>query len=540
MFTFRKKADGTQEPVAHGPESETDAAYVDLTTMPLDRSLGQLLKEDICRKAVGVVIGQPSEDRLSMVVTDPGAIWIHELVEMATDHRFKPILLKGDENLIRLAWEFIYHTPSARQGESWAEWLEAKKFDSEDVGKAKVGSKEAEAAEITGSAVARADKILKEAIASRASDIHLETFEDCMLIRYRVDGVLRIMDEVRDPSEGRALIKRFKVMAEMDITNDRISQGGRISVEIGGKGYDLRVSCVPVPEGESLVMRVLGKGAFQTTLEDLGFSSLALERYRHFIEHPHGMILTCGPTGSGKSTTLYASLKSIARPDRKLLTVEDPIEYRMPGIIQVQVNQAPKEPDKRVTFASALREFLRQDPDVILVGEVRDQETAAISVQAALTGHLVFSTLHTNSAVGVVTRLKDLKVPTYTIAATLIGAVAQRLVRRICPDCAEKVEPTDEQRRLFASHGIEHLDLRAGQGCGSCRRTGYKGRLGIYEVFTVTDEVKELIEQDATSQSILRQATMQGMKSLAEDGLAKAAEGKVTVDEIQRVCSLRT
>lgn len=497
--------------------------------------MGQTLREDISRKIEGVCIGQPADNLVTVVVTHPEETYIYDLVEMSTDGRCKAQLLKGDPDDIQLALEYIYRVPSARQMEPWNTWLDSKKFSTEQLG---VVNKDGDGGqvEVTGAAVDAADLLIKEAISSGASDIHLEMFEDGLIVRYRQDGVLRIVNQYTNMSLARAIIKRLKVMGEMNITQDRVCQGGRISVSVGNLGYDLRISIVPVADGESLVMRLLNKGAFNTELSDLGMGGMEMERYAHMIDAPFGMILTCGPTGSGKSTTLYASLKSIARPDRKILTVEDPVEYRMPGIIQVQVNNAPKDEVSRVTFSRALREFLRQDPDVILVGEIRDEETAKIATQAALTGHLVLSTIHTNDAVGVVNRLKDMGVPPYLIASTLLGSVAQRLVRRLCSDCRVQEAPTKREREFFSRNGltVEHLYRPA--GCSKCRDSGYKGRVGLYEVFTNSETSRELIETDATAHALTATATAQGMKPLLQDGLSKVVAGMTSLAEIKRVC----
>lgn len=509
--------------------------FIDLRTFDIDRPLGQLLRKDISEKIEGVCIGRPDHNLLTIVCTQPQETYIYDLVELSTENRCKANLLLGDAETIKLAQEFIYDVPAALQHEPWREWLESKKFTDTALG-VSTGRGDEDQVEVTGAAVEAVEKLIKEAISSAASDIHLETFEEGMVVRYRQDGVLRAVNHVDDSQLSRAMVKRLKVMAHMDITQERACQGGRISVTIGQLGYDLRVSIVPVAAGESIVMRLLNKGAFSTQLQDLGLAPEQLVRYRHLTDAPFGLILACGPTGSGKSTTLYASLKSIARPDRKILTVEDPVEYQMPGIIQVQVNTAPKDPARRVTFSTALREFLRQDPDVILVGEIRDEETARIAVQAALTGHLVLSTIHTNDAVGVVNRLKDMNIPPYLISSTLLGSVAQRLVRRLCQECRQPTEPTPEQRDLFTRQGFEPGPLFQAAGCDKCRNSGYRGRVGLYELFVNSDALREQIERGDTAQKIFATARTQGMITLLQDGLRKALAGLTSLDEVKRVC----
>lgn len=508
--------------------------YLDLRTFDLNRETGQLLRKDISEKIEGVCIGSPDDGMLTIVCNAPEETYIYDLIELSTDKRYKATLLKGDADTIRLAIEFIYDVPVALRDEPWREWLQSKKFS--DTTLAVSAGQDEEKVEVTGAAVDAADKIIKEAISSGASDIHLETFDDGLIVRYRLDGVLRVVNQLTESALSRALVKRLKVMAQMDITQDRTCQGGRISVQVGDLGYDLRVSIVPVAAGESVVMRLLNKGAFNTQLHDLGMSQRQLERYKNLIDAPFGLILTCGPTGSGKSTTLYASLKSIHRPDRKILTVEDPVEYQMPGIIQVQVNTAPKDPARRVTFSTALREFLRQDPDVILVGEIRDEETARIAIQAALTGHLVLSTIHTNDAVGVVNRMRDMNIPPYLISSTLLGSVAQRLVRRLCEECRLKSDPTPEETAVFQRHEIEPGPVWRAKGCPRCRGTGYKGRVGLYEVMVNSERLREQVEQNATAQAIAATARAQGMVTLLVDGLQKALAGMTSLEEVKRVC----
>ncbi len=509
--------------------------FVDLKVLELDRTVGQILRHDIAQKIEGVCIGRPDDNLLTVVVTHPEETYIYDLIDLSSDHQYKASLLRGDPETIKLALEYIYEVPAARQTEPWKVWLESKRFSEHSLGLVSQDSSAGQV-EVTGVAVDAADRLIKEAISSGASDIHLEMFDDGLIVRYRQDGVLRIVNQFTDMTVARAVVKRLKVMAEMNITQDRVCQGGRISVKVGNLGYDLRISIVPVGAGESVVMRLLNKGAFSTELADLGMGGTEMERYQHMIDAPFGLILTCGPTGSGKSTTLYASLKSIARPDRKILTVEDPVEYQMPGIIQVQVNRAPKDPDSQVTFSRALREFLRQDPDVILVGEIRDEETAQIAVQAALTGHLVLSTIHTNDAVGVVNRLKDMGVPPYLIASTLLGSVAQRLVRRLCDSCKESESPNKDEMDLFERNGVTLERLFRAKGCDHCRKTGYRGRVGLYEVFSSSESVREAIEQDATAHRLTGLAKTQGMKPLLLDGLSKVMEGLTSLDEVKRVC----
>jgi type II secretory ATPase GspE/PulE/Tfp pilus assembly ATPase PilB-like protein len=514
---------------------------IDLKTLDLKRETGKILSEDISRKIDGIVIGVPDEQTLVIAVKDPEQIYIYDTVSYITRHKYHDVkLLQADPEFIDLAIEYVYNLPKVLYDKSWKEWLEQKKFSGQKLNlELKQDSTTGKPAkEVTGSVIDKANQIIIEAISVGASDIHLETYDDSLAVRYRIDGVLHIVDVIQDLAEARALVKRIKIMANMDIAQDRVTQGGRISVKVADKAFDLRISIVPVPSGESIVMRLLNKGAFDMSLETLGFDEQQLKIYRRMISHPYGIILCCGPTGSGKSTTLYASLKEINRPDRKLLTVEDPIEYQMPGIVQVQVNLAPREEEKKVTFAKALREFLRQDPDVILVGEIRDEETASISVKAAQTGHLVFSTIHTNDAVGIINRLKDMNVVPYLISDTLIGGIGQRLVRKLCPSCRQPAEYPEDFKEIIEKNNIKTLTFFKSTGCDNCRKTGYRGRLGLYEMLVVDEEIRDMIETGATRGEIQRKVRMKGMKTLLEDGVLKASQGITSPGEVKRVCMM--
>jgi general secretion pathway protein E len=324
-----------------------------------------------------------------------------------------------------------------------------------------------------------------------------------------------------------AVSSRIKLLSQMNIAERRLPQDGRIKVSSSGRNIDIRVSTIPTVYGESVVMRLLDKEASFITLEDIGFDRVILDIYEEVIKKPYGMILITGPTGSGKSTTLYASLAKINSSEKKIITVEEPVEYLMPGINQIQVR-----PKIGLTFASGLRHIVRQDPDIIMVGEVRDMETASIAIHAALTGHLLFSTLHTNDAPGAITRLMDMGVENYLVASTLVCVMAQRLVRRICPHCKVKEElSADVLRRI----GGEIREVWTGRGCEACSGTGYKGRIGIFEVLPISGPVRELIMKRATSKELKDKAVELGMRSLREDGIEKVKRGITTIDEVLRV-----
>ncbi|MBA5762877.1 type II secretion system ATPase GspE [Vibrio sp. 404] len=370
--------------------------------------------------------------------------------------------------------------------------------------------------------------MLGEAIKEGASDIHIETFEKSLAIRFRVDGVLR---DVLSPSRKLAplLVSRVKVMAKLDIAEKRIPQDGRISLRIGGRAVDVRVSTMPSSHGERVVMRLLDKNATRLDLHSLGMKPHTHQQFRSMIDRPHGIILVTGPTGSGKSTTLYAGLQELNSNERNILTVEDPIEFDIDGIGQTQVN-----PKVDMTFARGLRAILRQDPDVVMVGEIRDLETAQIAVQASLTGHLVMSTLHTNTAIGAITRLRDMGIEPFLISSSLLGVLAQRLVRTLCPQCKQSYQADTAQKALFGLASDEELTLYKPVGCEKCSGKGYRGRSGIYELLVVDEQVQELIHNEAGEQAI-EKAIRPKTPAIRGDGLEKVRQGITSLEEVMRV-----
>ncbi len=370
--------------------------------------------------------------------------------------------------------------------------------------------------------------ILGEAIAENASDIHIETFEKRLVIRFRVDGILR---EVVQPKRELAalLVSRIKVMAKLDIAEKRIPQDGRISLRVGGREVDIRVSTLPSANGERVVLRLLDKQAGRLTLRHLGMNEQDRDHLERAVKKPHGIILVTGPTGSGKTTTLYAALTTLNDRTRNILTVEDPIEYHLEGIGQTQVNTKVD-----MTFARGLRAILRQDPDVVMVGEIRDQETADMAVQASLTGHLVLSTLHTNSAIGAVTRLVDMGVEPFLISSSLLGVLAQRLVRVLCNDCKRAYVADAAECELLGASLAEAPTLYHAEGCEQCRGLGYRGRTGIYELVLFDDALRTMVHTRASEQDMLRHARILG-PSIRDDGLRKVREGVTTIEEVLRV-----
>lgn len=371
--------------------------------------------------------------------------------------------------------------------------------------------------------------LIREAHDARASDIHLEATREGLRIRLRIDGVLT---ELPSPPRGlqAAVVSRIKLLAELDIAERRAPQDGRIRVRLESRELDLRISTVPTLYGESVVLRLLDQGGRPVSLEELGMSPETLGEFRRLATRAHGIVLATGPTGSGKTTTLYAALGLRDPAAEKIITVEDPVEYHLGGVTQVPVHTK-----SGVTFAAALRSILRQDPDVLMVGEMRDSETAGIAVQAAMTGHLVFSTLHTNDAVSAMARLTDLRVEPYMVAATVEGVLAQRLVRRICPDCRERYRPDPGVLRLLAHDAVCDMTLERGAGCADCRQTGYRGRTGIFELFAVTEEVKQALARSGDLTQLRVIAKQAGMTTLRMDGWRKVQAGITTVEEVLRV-----
>jgi type IV pilus assembly protein PilB len=386
----------------------------------------------------------------------------------------------------------------------------------------------------TAPVVRMVGSIVSRAVEEGASDIHLEAQAEEMLVRYRIDGVLRTVAAIPG-GLSREVVSRIKVMAEMDIAERRVPQDGRVSLVAAGHRLDLRVVTVPTVHGEGVVIRILDTSNAMRKLSELGFGGDTLERFTTCYRRPYGAVLVSGPTGSGKSTTLYGALHSLNTGDRKIITVEDPVEYRLAGINQVQVNHKAG-----LTFATGLRALLRSDPDVIMVGEVRDGETAQIMMQAALTGHLVMATIHTNDAASALTRLTEMGVEPFLSASGVLGVLAQRLARRLCMECRKEVKVPAAQLREFANtaslpEGVtDPATIYQSTGCSACRQTGYKGRLGIYEMLTMSEEIERLTAASAPSSEIRRQARREGMRTMREDGVMKVLTGQTTLNELAR------
>lgn len=381
-------------------------------------------------------------------------------------------------------------------------------------------------------AIRLVDQLLQAGVQLKASDIHIDPQETKVLIRYRIDGVLRT-ERTLPKQFQNSLIARVKILANLNITETRLPQDGRIKTNVDRSPVDLRISILPTVYGEKIVIRILDLSNAMSTIEDLGFNKINAKKYKELIDQPSGLILITGPTGSGKSSTLYASLNRLNTDDVNIITVEDPVEYQIEGLNQVQVNS-----NIGLTFSKGLRSILRQDPNIVMVGEIRDSETAEIAIRASLTGHLVLSTLHTNSAIATIPRLFDMDVEPYLVVSSLSGVVAQRLVRKVCRDCREAYDPTEMERAHFEKRGLEPKTIYRGVGCDSCQNTGYRGRMAIQEVLVIDDEIRTMMMNNGSMDQVRRYALKQGMLFLLDDGLLKAMQGLTTLEEVLRVAKV--
>ncbi|MEA3278174.1 MAG: type II secretion system ATPase GspE [Pseudomonadota bacterium] len=461
-------------------------------------------------------------ERVEVVLADPTDSFIMQALEMAVGKSVTPWV--GLPSEIEAAQQRLYEQEEKDRGEDDLDAAMGE-VNEEDIEHLKDLASEAPVIRLV-------NQVIQRAVESRASDIHIEPFADELKVRYRIDGILKEVDSPPARSTA-AVISRIKIMSKLNIAERRLPQDGRIPLRVQGKELDLRVSTVPTMFGESVVMRLLDKESVRFDLDSLGFDGSPRERLQEVLDMPYGIFLVTGPTGSGKSTTLYTALSRLNTQERKIITVEDPVEYQLAGINQIQV-----KPQIGMTFAGALRSIVRQDPDIIMVGEMRDLETARIAVQSALTGHLVLSTLHTNDAASGVTRLLDMGVDDYLLTSTINGILAQRLVRRLCPICREPYQPLPELAAKFRrveGGGRSDVVLHRAVGCDQCNGTGYRGRMVITEVLIMTDRVRQAVLSHATATEIQRLAVEEGMLTMYDDGLRKALEGRTTVEEVMRV-----
>jgi len=506
---------------------------ITLSQLDIDPEVVRLVPPQIARK-YEVLPVKRTGNALTLAMADPTNVFALDDVAFMTNLQVLPVV--ASQGAIRQAIERIYE-PQASALSEVITAMEGEAPDvevvegGEDVTPSKVDIFELKDASEEAPVVKLVNLILTDAIRRGASDIHLEPYEKVFRVRYRIDGVLHEMMAPPKRLEA-ALLSRVKIMANLDIAERRLPQDGRIKIRYSSREIDLRVSSLPTIFGEKIVMRILDKEALTLDLAKLGFDDWSMENFKKVIHQPYGMILITGPTGSGKTTTLYSAIHTINSPDINIMTAEDPVEYNLKGINQVQINEEIGR-----TFAAVLRSFLRQDPDVILVGETRDLETAQIAIRAALTGHLVFSTLHTNDAPGTIARLQDMGIPPFLVASSVLLVMAQRLARRVCKECRDPYEADEESLTPYGHvpQGLGKVTIYKGKGCQACNFTGMKGRTAIYEVMPVTPEIRELILRGASSTELRDLATQQGMKTLRQAGLLKVLEGQTTAEEILRV-----
>ncbi len=509
----------TDEELASAKASLLGVPYVDLNNYRLDKELVKLLPEKVARK-YSVMPLFSTGTALSLGMVDPQNIVAIDQVRKLTNFDVvDPILISvsGFQAALNTYYRAygsmadIVKTLEKEKTPSMSETLLGEITEQTPVSKL-------------------VESLMLQAVQTRASDIHVEPEETIVSVRFRVDGLLKHITTFPLTIQS-AVVSRIKILAGMDITETRKPQDGKIRLDLEGKDLDIRVSTFPTLFGENVVLRLLDKRAMLPNLVDLGFSKEHLDRFTKLIAQPHGIILVTGPTGSGKTTTLYASLSKINSEEKNIVTIEDPVEYVLPRVRQTQVN-----PKAGITFANGLRGFLRQDPDIMMVGEIRDRETVEMAIQSALTGHLVFSTLHTNDAPSALARLIDMGAEPFLLSSSVIGVLAQRLVRVNCVKCREPFRPSPA---VLKSVGIpEDTQLMRGKGCSKCNQTGFSGRIGIFELLFITDEIKSLVDARSSAPEIRKKAVEQGMKTLRQDGLEKALRGVTTLEEVLRVTEI--
>jgi type IV pilus assembly protein PilB len=502
--------------------------FVDLTALTVPAEVVALLPESVARENTIFALAE-NGGTLRIATSDPTDIDTQEKLRFILNREVEMALAPRDQIV-----EAINRHYGVSDGESADSMLQEFTDTAIDFTETAVEQDAAAGGqeEMSDAPVVKlVNLIITEAVQLRASDIHIEPFEDRVRIRYRIDGRLVERDNPPRRLLG-AILSRIKILSKLDIAERRRPQDGRIKLTADGKDYDLRVSVLPTNHGQSVVMRILDKDNIRVGIRQLGLSENDFRQFKNLIRRPNGIILVTGPTGSGKTTTLYASLNELNRPDTKIITAEDPVEYYLAGINQVEIKHSIG-----LDFARVIRSMLRQAPNVILVGEMRDTETAQMGIQASLTGHLVFSTLHTNDAPGAITRMIDMGVPAYLVASSIIAVLAQRLVRVNCPKCKQPHQPLDTQIEAagITPEMLKGATFMKGRGCSNCQKSGYKGRLGIFELMVMTSKIRELAFQGAPTQEIRRAAVGHGMAVMFDDGVQKALRGVTTLDEVFRV-----
>jgi len=508
--------------------------FVELETYPVDVTVTKLVGQEICRRYKAIPISRPN-GKVVVAMKDPNDIYAIDPLRLVIGADIEPVLAEEEDIFAAIARYFADDTNTQEAFNTALKEIDVDNIEvttaSNQNANEEVGGDQLRELVDEAPVVRLANLILGQAVKDGASDIHIEPTREGIRVRYRVDGILRETMQLPKKVQS-ALISRIKIMSTMDIAEKRAPQDGRISLMIDGKQWDFRVSTLPSAFGEKVVLRVLDKSAIGVGLHRLGIMPKTLEQFENLITRTYGIILVTGPTGSGKSTTLYSVLSKLNSTEKNILTIEDPVEYELGGLTQVGVN-----PRAGLTFASGLRCMLRQDPNIIMVGEIRDSETALIAVEAALTGHLVLSTLHTNDAPGAIARLLDMGVEPFLIASALCGVLAQRLCRVICPRCKVSYQPPmDAVRRLgISQESTQGVKFYRGRGCDFCKGTGYKGRTGIYELMAINDEIRDLALERASSQKVKEAAIRNGMITLKSDATEKVLLGMTSLEETLRV-----
>ncbi len=514
---------------------------VNLADMEVDMDVVKVIPETTARRHKATPFAK-EENVLFVAMVDPRDFFAVEDIQLRTGFEVQPYLaLPADITaLLDKAYGVTTNAGQSVTEVSVEEIMKGVNAGSaeDDITLGKIEEQVSDVADVSADAPEvekLVNAIILGALQQKASDIHIEPFEKKLALRYRIDGNLREAAFSLPFSYRNALLAKIKIMTnQMDITEHRKPQDGRIQVTAKGNPIEFRVNIVPTVFGESCCMRVLDRSSIKVDMDKMGFLPDTLTLLKEILQRPYGLVLVCGPTGSGKSTTLYGALNSINTPDMKILTAENPVEYNLPGIIQVNVNQ-----EIGFDFAMAMRAFLRQDPDVVMIGEIRDKETAQIAMEAAMTGHLVFSTIHTNDAPSAVARLHEMGAPSFMVSSAVEAVLAQRLVRRICKDCKEPVKPTPEITKIFEDSKVDvsKATFFKGKGCGTCNLTGYKGRVPVHELLVISPEIRRLILTEVASGPIRELAVKQGLRGLFQDGLSKVAQGHTTVEEIVAVCN---
>jgi type IV pilus assembly protein PilB len=515
------------EDIARALAEQHGLEYVNLTEVVIPPSVVELVPESVARENVILPLSE-ADGELMVAVHDPLDYETLDKLRFILNRRITPVL--APKEAISEAINRYYGQTVGESADSMLQEFTDTAIDFTET-EAETAAAQDDLDEASAPIVKLVHLIIAEAVQLRASDIHIEPFEDRVRVRYRIDGLLVERDSPPKRLLG-AILSRIKILAKLDIAERRRPQDGRIKVTVGEKELDLRVSVIPSVHGQSVVMRILDKDSIKVGLRQLGFSEEDYLRIKQLIQRPNGIILVTGPTGSGKTTSLYAALNELNTPDRKIITAEDPVEYYLPGVNQVEIRH-----DIGLDFARVIRAMLRQAPNIILVGEMRDLETAQMGIQASLTGHLVFSTLHTNDAPSAITRLIDMGVPAYLVASSVIAVMAQRLVRVVCQKCKMPYTPSDAliEAAGLTPDQVARANFTKGRGCSSCQGSGFRGRLGIFELMIMSSKLRELTFHSAPTEEIRRTAIAEGMKTLYQDGIEKVLRGITTLEEVFRV-----